>query len=363
MAVESDTTSEITWERRRPQNPVKPYPYREEEVVYENKTADIQLGATLTIPPGNGPFPAVVLITGSGQQDRDESLLGHRPFLVLADYLTRKGIAVLRTDDRGIGKSGGDFAASTSADFATDAEAGLAYLKTRSEIDPQKLGLIGHSEGGMIAPMIAAQNKDVAFIVMMAGPGVPGDQLGTAQIEAILEASGKSHEEAENAAAEAQKIMELATHEKEDAVIKEKLKELAAGKTPEEQRQMEDQLLQIIKSPWLQYFLTYDPATAITKVKVPVLAINGEKDLQVLPWQNLPAIRKALEAGGNTNFELDQLPGLNHLFQTAATGAPSEYAEIEETISPLALEKISSWILNQTATVIKQPVRAPSPLD
>ena len=176
-------------ERRRPQNPRKPYPYREEEITYDNKAAGIRLAATLTVPPGEGPFPAVVLITGSGPQDRDESLLGHRPFLVLADYLTRQGITVLRADDRGVGQSGGNFATATTADFATDAEAGVAYLKTRPEADPQKIGLIGHSEGAIIAPMVAARNPDVTFLVMMAGSGVPGDEILVAQVLLISEAS------------------------------------------------------------------------------------------------------------------------------------------------------------------------------
>jgi uncharacterized protein len=331
-------------ERRRPQNPVKPYPYHEEEVAYDNKAAGIQLGATLTIPQGKGPFPVVVLITGSGQQDRDESLLGHRPFLVLADHLTRKGIAVLRADDRGIGKSGGNFAAATTADFATDAEAGMAYLKTRPEVNSHKLGLIGHSEGGIIAPMVAARNPDVAFVVMLAGDGVPGDELLPQQVAAILEASGKTHEEAEKSAAEERQLLAVLKHESDDAVVEKKLRELAAGKIPD--AQLAGQVKQL-RSPWFRYFLEYDPSTALRKVQCPVLAIIGEKDRQVPPDQNLPAIRKALGAGGNQHFVVDELPGLNHLFQTAKTGSPGEYSEIEETMSPLALEKISSWILKQ----------------
>ncbi len=329
-------------ERPRPQNPKKPYPYKEEEVAYNNKVQGIHLGATLTVPQGTGPFPAVVLITGSGPQDRDESLLGHRPFLVLADYLTRKGIAVLRADDRGVGQSSGNFAAATTADFATDTEAGLAYLKTRPEVNPHKLGLIGHSEGGVIAPMVAARNPDVAFIVMMAGTGVRGDQVLPAQIAAILEADGKSPEEAEKRAAEEHQLLQLAEHEKDNTVLEKKMRELSTTKISD--TRMEAQIKQL-RSPWVQHFLEYDPATALRKVKCPVLAINGGKDRQVLPEQNLPAIRNALAAGGNTHFEVEELPGLNHLFQTAKTGSPSEYAGIEETISPVALEKISNWIL------------------
>jgi dienelactone hydrolase len=332
-------------ERRRPQNPVKPYPYREEEVAYENKTGGFKLAATLTLPQGKGPFPAAVLITGSGPQDRDEALMGHRPFLVLADHLTRKGIAVLRADDRGVAQSGGTFATATTADFATDAEAALAYLKTRTEIDPHKLGLIGHSEGGVIGPMVAARNPDVAFVVMMAGTGVPGDKLLVAQVEALTEASGKSPEVVRKAGETEREVLALGMSEKDDAVLTHKLRALSSKPTSD--AEIAGQIKQL-RAPWFQYFLTYDPAPTLAKVKCPVLALFGEKDRQVPPQQNLPAVRKALEAGGNKNFTAEVLPGLNHLFQTAKTGAVGEYAEIEETIAPAALEKMSSWILQQT---------------
>ncbi len=331
-------------EVKRPQNPVRPYPYREEEVSYDNKVENVTLAATFTIPQGKGPFPAVLLITGSGPQDRDESLLGHKPFLVLSDYLTRHGIAVLRADDRGTGKSTGVFANATTADFATDAEAGVAYLKTRAEVDPHKIGLIGHSEGGMIAPMIAARNKDVAFIVMMAGTGVPGDQVIVAQGEAIEIAMGKSKEVAAKNAAKERDILTLVETEKDETKLESELKEKMAGHVPEAQIGMQ---IKQVTSPWFRYFLTYDPAIALRKVTCPVLVLNGEKDKQVLPDQNLPAIRKALEDGGNKHFEIDELPGLNHLFQTAKTGAPAEYAQIEETMSPVALEKMATWIVKQ----------------
>jgi len=331
-------------ELKRPQVPVKPYPYREEEVSYENKVQNVTLAATLTIPRGAGPFPGVVLITGSGPQDRDESLLGHKPFLILADYLTRHGIAVLRADDRGTGKSTGDFSKATSADFATDAEAGIQYLKTRKEVNPQKIGLVGHSEGGMIAPMVAARNKDVAFIVMMAGTGVPGDQVIVAQGEAIQVAMGKPAEEAAKSAAKERAMMALIETEKDQALLEQELREKMSGELPEGQIGAQ---IKEVTSPWFHYFLTYDPATALRKVRCPVLAINGSLDKQVLPAQNLPAIRKALEEGGNTHFEIDELPGLNHLFQTAKTGAPAEYSQIEETMSPVVLDKIAGWVLRQ----------------
>ena len=334
-------------ERRRPQNPAKPYPYKEEEVSYDNKAAGITLAATLTSPPGKGQFPAVVLITGSGAHDRDESLMGHKPFLVLADYLTRKGVVVLRADKRGVAKSTGNFATATMVDFASDADAGVAYLKTRPEVDPRRIGLIGHSEGGVVAPMAAARNSDVAFVVMMAGSGVPGDEILAAQGILISEAAGTSHEEAEKNATEERELLALVEHEKDDAALEKELRERLAGKIPD--AQIETQI-KTVTSPWFRQFIAYDPTTALRKVTCPVLAIDGEKDLQVPPKQNLPVIRKTLAEAGNKNYEVDELPGLNHLFQTAKTGGLGEYAEIEETMSPVAMEKIASWILSLPRT-------------
>ncbi|HKT87087.1 MAG TPA: alpha/beta fold hydrolase [Candidatus Sulfotelmatobacter sp.] len=331
-------------EIKRPQVPTKPYPYREEEVSYHNNVQDVTLAATLTIPQGKGPFPGVVLITGSGPQDRDESLMGHKPFLILSDYLTRHGMVVLRADDRGTAKSTGNFGTATTADFATDTEAGINFLKTRPEVNPHKIGLIGHSEGGIIAPMIAARNKDVAFIVMMAGTGVPGDQVIAAQSEAIEIANGKTPEEARKDTEKDREIIALVETEKDPAVMEKKVREKLAGTVPEAQIGAE---IQRATSPWARYFLTYDPAIALRKVTCPVLVLNGSLDKQVLPDQNLPPIRKALQEAGNKHVEIDELPGLNHLFQTAKTGSPSEYAQIEETMSPVALEKISIWIQEQ----------------
>jgi uncharacterized protein len=340
---------EAVLEPKRPQNPVKPYPYRDEDVTYENKIQNVTLAATFTVPQGKGPFSAVVLITGSGPQDRDETLLGHKPFLILSDYLTRHGIAVLRADDRGTAKSTGDFKTATTADFATDTEAGIAYLKTRPEVDPHKIGLIGHSEGAVIAPMIAARNPDVAFIVLMAGSGVSGDQVLVAQREAIAVASGTKPEEAAKYAAKEKEMLALieaekVPTEKDDAALEKELREKMAGDVPESQIGLQ---IKLLTSPWFRYFLTYDPAIALRKVTCPVLVLNGEKDKQVLPEQNLPPIRQALTQAGNKHFEVDELPGLNHLFQTANTGSPAEYAGIEETMSPVALEKINTWIAKQ----------------
>jgi uncharacterized protein len=331
-------------ELRRPQNPVKPYPYLEEDVTYENKLAGIKLSGTLTMPRAKGPFPAVLLIAGSGRHDRDEMVFGHKPFLVLSDYLTRKGIAALRYDKRGCGQSSGNYAAATTADFSTDAEAGVQYLETRGEVNPRKIGLIGHSEGGVIAPMLAARNPDVAFIVMMAGSGVPGDQILVEQTLLISEAMGENHEKAEKGAAEEREILSMVKAQSDNGVLEKQVREKLGETVPAAQLGAE---IQELTSPWFRYFISYDPATSLRKVACPVLALNGEKDMQVQPDQNLPAIRKALEAGGNKHFEVVELAGLNHLFQTAKTGAPTEYTGIEETMSPVALEKIAAWVLKQ----------------
>ncbi len=331
-------------ELRRPQNPVKPYPYREEEVEYANKAAGITLAATLTVPSGRGPFPAVLLITGSGPQDRDESLMGHRPFLVLADYLTRKGIAVLRADDRGFGKSGGNFASATTADFATDAEAGVAYLRSRAEVNARKIGLVGHSEGGVIAPMVAARSSVVAFIVLMAGSGVPGDQIIVAQSVLIAQANGARRDVAERNADDLRELLALVKEEQNSTVLDTKLRERLTGRFPPDQVEAQ---IKALTAPWYRYFIGYDPAATLAHVTCPVLAIGGEKDLQVPPEENLNAIRAALKAAGNKDVEIDELSDLNHLFQTAKTGSPSEYGQIEETMSPAALEKIARWISKQ----------------
>jgi uncharacterized protein len=320
---------------RRPQEPKKPYPYPSEDVSYRNKAAGISLAATFTIPEGKGPFPAVVLITGSGPQDRDSSVFGHKPFLVLADYLTRHGIAVLRADDRGVARSGGNFASATSADFATDAEAGLEWLKTRAEADPRKLGLIGHSEGGGITAMVAARNKDVAFIVSLAGPALKGDEIIVEQIVAANEAAGAPHDMAVQYGDGERRILNVAEAEKDPAQLREKLAAfLPADKI--------DESILVFTSPWYREFLVYDPAADWRKVSCPVLALFGEKDTQVPAAQNIAAIRKALAE--NRQAEADEMPGLNHLFQHAKTGMLTEYSAIEETMSPDVLNKVAAWI-------------------
>ncbi|MFZ1683996.1 MAG: alpha/beta fold hydrolase [Candidatus Zixiibacteriota bacterium] len=345
-------------EVNRPQEPKEPFPYDQREVSYENKEAAITIAGTLTIPRTQGPHPAVLLITGSGPQDRDESLMEHRPFAVLADYLTRRGIAVLRCDDRGIGKSTGKFATATTRDFADDAAAGVAFLKADKDIDPNRIGLIGHSEGGIIAPMVASESRDVSFIVLMAGTGESGVKILLDQSAMIARASGISEEVIELDAKIKRQVFSLASNDTDSATAVKEIFEAVAKSmtsvpdslqaaldyTPHSMSASVNQLL----SPWFRYFLRYDPVPALEKVHCPVLAINGEKDMQVPPKENLAAIEQALKKGGNKDYTAKELAGLNHLFQTAPTGAPSEYGKIEETISPIALATIGDWIVAHT---------------
>lgn len=339
----------------RPQEPRQPFPYRSEEVTIPNNKFNIYLSGTLTLPAGDGPFPAVVLITGSGAQDRDETIMGHKPFLVIADYLTRYGIAVLRYDDRGVGKSQGNYAEATTADLATDAEAALLLLKTRKEINPSATGLLGHSEGGLIACITGASSPGVAFIVSLAGPGVKGEEILFRQQADIARLSGVKEATLKQSADINRKLYSIVKKEKDDNTAEKKV--IAAyqkmlRKQKKSLREIEDATARLSNSfgaqvyPWFRYFLETDPADFWKKVKCPVLALNGEKDTQIAADVNLPAIENALQSGGNRNVKTVKFPGLNHLFQPCKTGLPAEYGQIEETISPEVLETIASWIKN-----------------
>ncbi len=342
----------------RPQDPQKPYPYAEEEVSYENITDKVKLTGTLTLPPSKTPVPAVILISGSGAQDRNETILGHRPFLVLADHLTRRGIAVLRVDDRGTGGSSPGAITATSESYADDVLAGVAFLKTRREINPKQIGLVGHSEGGMIAPIAAVKSKDVAFIVMLAGLGQTGRDAILMQGDLLTKASGVDAHTIATIRRVFERLFDILKTEKNNALAEKKMRatvdaELATMN--EEQKKAFASVLNTINaqmpmyvSDWFRYFLLFDPAPVLEKVRVPVLALVGEKDLQVPPKENLGLIEAALKKGGNKNYSIMLMPGLNHLFQTATTGLPGEYGAIDETISPAALNAISDWILKTT---------------
>ena len=325
----------------RPQEPVKPYPYYSEDITFENKKDGITLAGTLTLPQKEGNFPVVVLISGSGPQNRDEELLDHKPFLVISDYLTRNGIAVLRYDDRGTAFSKGKYAGATTLDFSTDTQAAVDYLLTRKEIIKTKIGLIGHSEGGVIAPMVATNSKAVSFIVLLAGVGIKGGELLLLQQELVARVAGVSEREIQKTKIENKKTatdltdyFNKKTAENPDIKIPEGMSKDAFVKMKVDQ----------YTNTWMNYFIKLDPTIALKKVKCPVLALNGSKDLQVPAKENLAAIKNALTKSGNTKVTAIELPNLNHLFQECKTGSPDEYKEIEQTFSPIALEAMLNWI-------------------
>jgi pimeloyl-ACP methyl ester carboxylesterase len=343
--------------KTRPQEPTKPYGYYSEEVTFQNPQANVTLSGTLTLPSVEGNYPAVILISGSGPQNRDGEMIGHKPFLVLSDHLTKNRIAVLRYDDRGVGKSSGDFNAGTSLDFATDVASAIAYLKTRNEINKNKIGLVGHSDGGMIAPMVAARSSDVNFIVLLAGPGIQGGKLLINRQELIERASGMSETEMQKSRKGAEEIIAMVADSKDLLSLKTDLIKyfkdhnddipdyaIPPGVTKE---QFISGRIEMLSTPWFQYFFNYDPAPTLEKVTCPVLALNGEKDVQVPSKENLAAIGAALKKGGNDKVTIKELPNLNHLFQECKTGMVDEYATIDQTFSPVALDEISTWILKQ----------------
>jgi pimeloyl-ACP methyl ester carboxylesterase len=347
---------------KRSQEPKQPYPYHEEEVLYPNEKAGIKLAGTLTYPESKGRFPAVILIAGRGPCDRDETSAGHRPFLVLADYLTRQGIAVLRSDKRGVGKSGGqyDFLTTTKQDLAIDVMAAFRYLQNRAEIDPDQIGLIGHSEGAVVAAMVAVELPQVSFIVMLAGPGLNGGASLALQLGLVAGSLGINEGTIAKYKAILNRTMEILKHEPDHEIARSKITtiygEYSAKISEDERARMRNigydfpsnpvTYADGMMSPGFYDFLMVEPDTIFRQVKCPVLALNGEKDLQVPAKEHLRAITMALKVGGNTDYTIKALPGLNHLFQSAGTGSPAEYEGIQETISPIALEFIQEWIVN-----------------
>ena len=335
----------------RPQEPKPPFPYHSEDVTFQNGA--VQLAGTLTLPQGEGPFPAALLISGSGLQDRDQALFGHKPFWVIADSLTRAGIAVLRVDDPGIGGSTPHPKSPTTADFATDVEAAVTFLNTDTRIGT--VGLIGHSEGGAIAAIVASRSDVVGFVVLMAAPGVSGTELLRKQNERILDASGVHGTRRETLLRLLETLFTTLTAEMPEATRRQQVEDIvrkqleANGIPPEQQdeshiRTAANQALE----PWMRYFLQFDPRPALEIIRVPLLALNGDLDVQVDMEQNLTGIAEALKKGGNRNVTIHRLPGRNHLFQHAKTGLVNEYAVIEETISPEVLALIRDWILSVT---------------
>lgn len=364
--VEGEETLTITYtrtdeviKRNRPQIPTEPYGYQVEEITYKNTRADdVTLSGTLTYPDGEGPFPAAILISGSGPQDRDETVFGHQPFLVLADHLTKQGIAVLRYDDRGVGESTGDYSSANSADFATDANAAFEYLLTRSDIDHDSIGFIGHSEGGLIAPLAitdpklgANADQPIAYMVMLAGPGTSAMQISSSQRRLIAQSQGVTEEDLNKSDAINKAIVHAAANATSSQDAKDKIRAVLTPDAMEILGINELQAQNVIaqnSSPWIRYFLGYDPADYLPQIEIPILALNGELDLQVPAPENLAGLRTLLK--DNPDTTIIELESLNHMFQHAKTGAMGEYNDIEETFSPQAMKMISEWINQRFGT-------------
>jgi pimeloyl-ACP methyl ester carboxylesterase len=344
----------------KPQTPKPPFTYTSEDFVYHGPNTNLDYGATITYPNDNKKHPLVILITGSSKQDRDETIFDHKPFAVIADYLTKKGFAVLRVDDRGAGKSTGDFSKSTSADFALDVEEHIRYAKSLKYIDTNKIGLLGHSEGGIIAPMVAARNKSVAFIVLLAGPGIQIVDLMGIQNELVLKSVGVSQEAISAYIPLYKKLMKtiIATDKKEDAITKAKeivknwytstdkvLVKKSTNITDEaDAEKFANAMAETFSTHWWKYFGAYDPQPVLQKVKCPVLAINGSADIQVPAVASIHGIEAALKKGGNKQFTTKQFDGLNHLFQKCTKCTVAEYGELETTIEPEVLATIGDWL-------------------
>lgn len=339
----------------RPQHPEPPYPYEVEDIIVSAKDGAHQLAGTLTHPKGEGPFPTAIMVTGSGPQDRDETILGHKPFLVIADYFAKNGIATFRYDDRGVGGSTGNFEEATTQDFTEDALAVLNEISKHQVVDAEKIGIVGHSEGGLVCALAAAESKAVKYVIMLAGPGVPGVEVLKRQIGDISLANGESEEDIQKSSQLNAKLIDLA------ASGKSKEEKMEAARTEirryydkiltEEEREEAGDFESVYKmstqglfSKWMHYFLNLDPRKYIERISCPTLALIGGSDTQVSPAVNIPALKIALEIAPTTDWEVIEVPNLNHLFQTSRTGAPKEYGEIPETFSPQVMIMMRDWL-------------------
>jgi uncharacterized protein len=346
--------------KEKPQTPMPPFNYKADEVEYDNADNSVHLGGTLTYPSSGSKFPAVILISGSGQQDRDEAIMGHKPFAVIADRLTKLGFAVLRVDDRGVGKSKGEVRKATSADFSKDVITSLNYLRQRKEIDTAKIGLIGHSEGGLIASIVASERPDVKFIILLAGPGIKGTDLLAEQAEQIILKSGVPKEAVDAYMPLYKNLMQLSVTENDSLTVALKAykylsdwkkttknayqKELGFDQD-EESASVVQSLIAGFSIPWMKYFLQSDASVYLQSISAKVLALNGEKDIQVIATSNTEGIKEALQKSKSPSYEVRILPGLNHLFQKCKQCSVMEYGALDETFSEDALTVMSNWLL------------------
>lgn len=340
----------------RPQTPTEPFSYDSEDITFINAVDDIKLAGTLTTPKGDGPFPAVILISGSGPQNRDSDLFKHKIFFVLADYFTNRGYAVLRYDDRGIGQSKGKFRGATSMDFSYDAEAAFKYLQKHNKINSSKIGFMGHSEGGIIAPMVAARNNDVGFMVLLAGPGIPSVDVLSFQLKNSYHKMDISEDAKNKSSKFVDDMLVVLSNDGPNDKIIDQFRTLIdafyGSLSAEDQKHFGGSdndlyfsLAPGFLDPWMRYFLKYDPRITLEKINsIPVLAANGSTDQQVIAKSNLKGIKKSLKSAGNKNFKTKCFKNLNHLFQYSKTGNPTEYATIEETFNVEVLTFIGDWL-------------------
>ena len=338
-------------ELRRPQNPAKPYPYVVEEVSFPAGDGKVTLAGTLTIPQGAGPFPAAVFVGGSGPADRDETTAGHKPFLVLADLLARKGIAALRYDKRGIGQSTGNYEQATVDDLAGDVQAALNYLKTRKEVDPKRTGVLGHSEGGILAEQVAVHTSDLDWLVLLATPATTGERTLLRQSELIARTGGLPEEQITRSQQLDRMAYGAVREEKSPSALEARLRNLIeksglSASMPPAALQAQ---IRLMTTPWFRQYLDLNPAPLLEQIKCPVLALNGDRDLQVDADQTVPVLRQAYEKSGNKDFTVMEIEGVNHLFQKAQSGSPALYGAIEETIAPEVLNAITAWLARHTA--------------
>jgi pimeloyl-ACP methyl ester carboxylesterase len=338
-------------ELRRPQNPSKPYSYAVEEITFPSGDGKTTLAATLTIPQGTGPFPAAVFIGGSGPTDRDETVAGHKPFLVLADLLAKKGIAVLRYDKRGTGQSAGNYEQASMSDLAGDAQAALNYLKSRKEVDPKRVGILAHSEGGILAAQIAAKSGDLDWLVLLAAPATTGERTLLRQSELVARTGGLPEEQIARSQQFDRMAYAAVREAKSATALEAKLHDLIeksglSASMPPAALQAQ---IRLMATPWFRQYLDFDPASLVAQIKCPVLALNGDRDLQVDANDSVPLLRQAYEKSGNKDFTVMEIEGVNHLFQKAQSGSPALYGAIEETIAPEVLNAIGSWLAKHTA--------------
>lgn len=340
-------------------------PYREEEVVIPNKVAKLRLTGTLTMPQGKGPFPAVVLVSDSGPQDRNVVVDNYRMFNIMADYLTRRGVAVLRYDDRGVGKSTGNYQQATTADLVSDAQAAMGFLRAHYKVNKTQVGMVGHGEGANVALLAAADKNAPNFLVSLAGYGLSGPEVLKRQQVEIMRLIGANTQQVTSALQLHEQMLGIIRQTPNNNLARAKVAAMLRISNADIDFTMVQARATQLTSPWYRFFIDFDPQVKLGQVKCPVLALNGSADLLVAASKNLPTLQKGLRASGNRNVEIHKLPGVNHWFQTAPSDWPLVNGQVQPTFSPKALALIHGWVAQNSAPVpapaAAPPVAKPAP--